>query len=128
MRNSRLVEQRTTRPSFALPAGDGVREADVTWHRATRGTLTARGTGGAVLVLRRPWWPGWTARQRGLPLPTLRAAGVQLAVVVADVNAGPVALEYRAWGLGVGAGLSALGLAGLGALTLALSRRRRRYD
>jgi hypothetical protein len=120
----RWLDDPTRRAPFALPAGDGVREADVTWHRATRGTLTARGTGGAVLVLRRPWWPGWTARQRGLPLPTLRAAGVQLAVVVADVNAGPVALEYRAWGLGVGAGLSALGLAGLGALTLALSRRR----
>lgn len=112
----------------ALPTGEGVREAAVTWHRATAGTLTAQGHGGAVLVLRRPWWPGWTATQGGRALPTLRAAGVQLAVVVADVGAGPVALEYRAWGLGAGAGLSALGLAGLGALTLALSRRRRRYD
>jgi len=120
----RWLDDPTRAAPSALPAGDGVREADVTWHRATRGTLTARGTGGAVLVLRRPWWPGWTATQRGVPLPTLRAAGVQLAVVVADVNAGPVTLEYRVWGLRLGAGLSALGLVALGALAFALSRRR----
>lgn len=111
---------------ISLPGGDGVRGAAVTWRGATAGTLTAEGDGGAVLVLRRPWWPGWTATQRGRALPTLRAAGAQLAVVVGDVSAGPVTLEYRVWGLRLGAGLSALGLAALGALTAALSRRR--YD
>jgi hypothetical protein len=111
---------------IALPAGDGVRLAAVTWRGATAGTITAQGEGGAVLVLRRPWWPGWTATQGGRSLPTLRAAGTQLAVVVADVNAGPLTLRYRVSGLGLGAGLSALGLAALGALAVALSRRR--YD
>ncbi|MFO0624159.1 MAG: hypothetical protein U0325_00965 [Polyangiales bacterium] len=111
---------------LALPAGDGVREAAVTWRGATEGTLTAQGVGGAVLVVRRPWWPGWTATQRGRPLPTLRAAGTHLAVVSPDVNAGPITLRYRVWGLGPGAGLSALGLVTLGALVRALARRR--YD
>jgi len=110
---------------IALPAGDGVRLAAVTWRGATAGTITAQGEGGAVLVLRRPWWPGWTATQGGRSLPTLRAAGTQLAVVVADVNAGPITLQDRVSGLGLGAGLSALGLAALGALAVALSRRRR---
>lgn len=47
-----------------------------------------------TVVLRRPWWPGWTATQGTEQLPVLRAAGAQLAVVVSNASS-PVTLRYR---------------------------------
>ena len=65
----------------------------------------------AVVVLRKPWWPGWTATQNGGELAVLRSAGVQLAVVVPE--AGEVMLRYRPPLLGAGLGALALGIFGL---------------
>lgn len=107
-----------------LPAGLGVTAARVAWRGTTEGVLQLDGTGGAVAVVRRPWWPGWSATQSGRRLRTLRAGGVHLAVVIPDVTAGPVQLRYEVRGLGAGAALSAVGLCALLALTF-LRRRDR---
>jgi hypothetical protein len=105
-----------------LPDGAGVRAVTVRWSSARDATLEAEGHGGAVLVLRRPWWPGYRATQRGRALPVVRAGGVLLAVVTDDVAGGAITLDYRARGLPAGLAVSALG-----AVTLVvLSRRRAR--
>jgi len=64
-----------------------------------------------VVVLRKPWWPGWTATLEGTSLPVLRSAGVQLAVVVPA--AGQVRMAYAPPLLGAGLGALGLGLLGL---------------
>jgi len=43
----------------------------------------------------------------------VRSAGVALAVVVPDASAGPIAISYRAPGVGTGLGMGAIGLFGL---------------
>ena len=87
-----------------LPPGSG--EVATVQERVDELTLKAGPTG--VVVLSRPWWPGWRAwatdEDGTRELPILRAAGVRLAVVV-DTPA-EVTLSYRppllAAGLAVG--------------------------
>lgn len=88
------------------PAAGGVTvgEASIT-------TVSLEGDARGVVVLRRPWWPGWHAEQAGAAVPVLRAAGVRLAVVLE--RPGPVTLTYRPPLLGVGLGLGGLGWMGL---------------
>lgn len=93
-----------------LPAGSGV--APVPHGTLTEQVLPAGPTG--VVVLPRPWWPGWTASDGTRDLPVLRAAGVRLAVVVDRPS--EVTLTYRPPLLT--AGLAAGGLGWLGVLAL----------
>lgn len=81
------------RPLPARPAASV--QARVQWDGTTGATVSLQGSGGVVVVLRHPWWPGFEATQAGAPIPVVRAAGVQLALVIDDVTRGDVALVYR---------------------------------
>jgi len=59
---------------------DGVGQAEVDGGALEAFSLAKGPTG--VVVLSRPWWPGWQAWDGDRALPVLRAAGVRLAVVV----------------------------------------------
>ncbi|MGC4121794.1 MAG: hypothetical protein QM765_45895 [Myxococcales bacterium] len=120
----RVLDAPGTAAPAALPDGRGVASAQVRWESPTRGQLQLEGQGGAVAVLKRPWWPGWRARQGGKELAILRAAAVQLAVVVPDAVAGPVSLEYSAPLLGWGVAASAFGALLLAAVGLLAWRSR----
>ncbi|MEZ4391301.1 MAG: hypothetical protein R3A48_09420 [Polyangiales bacterium] len=122
---ARWIDDPLRREPVGLPSGEGATRATVSWLDVTSGVVSIEGRGGAVAVVRRPWWPGWTATQGGRPLRVLRAAGVQLAVVIPDVAAGPVRLRYEVEHLRLGAGLSLAGAALTALLALALRRRRR---
>jgi len=98
------------------PAGAG--GARVVEGATDRVLLEVDGPG--VYVLRRPWWPGWSAAQGGQGAPVLRAAGVQLAVV-AD-RAGPLELRYAPPLLPAGLTAGLLGLLGLLGLAIAAGR------
>jgi hypothetical protein len=78
-----------------LPRGHAATVAQVRFERADRGAVTLSGSGGAVVFLRRAWWPGWRAQQGSARLAVVRVAGTQLGVVVEDVTAGPVSLRYE---------------------------------
>jgi len=112
--------------SAKLPTASSARLSGASFGAPTQGRIELEGTGGAVVVLRKPWWPGWEARQAGANLPVLRAAGVQLAVVVADASAGPIELTYRAPLLAAGFASGASGLLALAGLALLARRRPRR--
>ncbi len=73
-----------------------------------------------VYVVRRPWWPGWRAEMDGQPLPVVRSAGVQLAVVAP----GPGRLRLRYEPPGVAAGLLLALLGGIGTVLLGVRSRR----
>ncbi len=109
--------------SPVLPAGEGAGRVELERGTVDRATLRANGVGGAVVGLRTPYLVGWSAQQNGKPLPTVRAAGHQLAVVVDDVALGPVELSYRpprlTWGL-----VAAVAGMLLFAITILLVRRR----
>lgn len=122
---ARWIDDPLRRAPEALPAGEGATRATVSWSEVTAGVVSIEGRGGAVAVLRRPWWPGWKATQNGRPLRVLRAAGVQLAVVVPDVAAGPVRVRYEVEHLRLGVGLSATGAALMALLAATLRRRAR---
>lgn len=80
----------------SLPVASPSLQANATWLSTTQATVTLSGAqGGAVIALRRPWWPGFTATQAGAPVTVVRASGVQLAIVVDDVTRGDVLIEYR---------------------------------
>ena len=65
------------------------------WTDRARATLTAQGSGGAVLGLRTSYYVGWTAEQAGQALAIVRISGAMLGVVVPDIAAGPVEVAYR---------------------------------
>ena len=81
--NAGLLEQRPQRGRDVV----GREDAHVEGHLpeedggALEAFSLAKGPTG-VVVLSRPWWPGWQAWDGDRPLPVLRAAGVRLAVVV----------------------------------------------
>jgi hypothetical protein len=118
----RVLDDPASAKPASLPDGRAVEKASVRWDSPTRGQLRLEGTGGAVAVLKRPWWPGWQARQGSTVLPVLRAAAVQLAVVVPDAAAGPVELEYSPPLASLGIAVFALGAALLAALALLAGR------
>lgn len=102
-------------PGASLPSGADVRVVRLDWPIRTRARLELGGTGGAVVGLKTIFQVGWGARQAGRDLPIVRAAGMHLAIVVADASAGPVELEYALPRCGLGvlgslAGLLALGV------------------
>jgi hypothetical protein len=110
----------------AVPDGSGVTRVDATFTSARDGNIALGGTGGAVVVMRRQWWPGWTALQNGVELPVVRVGGRELAVVVDDVTRGNVELHYRVRGLAAGLALFAIGAALLAATAAIIRRRARR--
>jgi len=73
----------------SLPVGSGT----ATFGRRGLTRLTLRKGPTGVVVFDRPWWPGWTATDGTRNLPILRAAGVRLAVVIAEPA--DISLEYR---------------------------------
>jgi hypothetical protein len=85
-------------------------EVGLTWSGAHRASIGMTGTGPGVIVLRRPWWPGYRANQGQRSLPILRSAGAQLAIWVDDPSLGPIELHYRPPGLVTGGMSFALGL------------------
>ncbi|HEY3446981.1 MAG TPA: hypothetical protein VGK67_11485 [Myxococcales bacterium] len=85
--------------------------------------LELSGTGGAVAVVRAAFLVGWSARQADRELALVRSAGSHLAVVVPDVSAGPVLLQYRPPRLVPGMVGSLVGGLLLAALLLSLRRR-----
>jgi hypothetical protein len=114
----------TARPA---PLPDGARAGAVhaSFLRPDSGTVRVEGEGAAVVMVRRPWWPGFVAEQAGNPVPVVRIAGAQLGLVVDDVSAGPVSIAYRARNLGGGVGAALAGALLLFALCVALTRLRR---
>jgi hypothetical protein len=86
--------------------------------------LEVETSGEALLVLATTWDPGWRAEVDGRPARVLETAAGYLAVVV-PAGAKSIRLRYRDAWVRAGAGLSALSLAGLGALGLVRRRRRR---
>ncbi|MBN2361444.1 MAG: hypothetical protein JXR83_18480 [Deltaproteobacteria bacterium] len=105
-------------PPPALPDGAAVGELTVDWPRRDRARVVASGRGGAVIGLRTLFLRGWTARQAGRALPTVRSGGNFAAAVVDDVAAGPIEFEYRPPRLAVGIALSAAGWLALLALVV----------
>ena len=77
-----------------LPAGHGVSIASLRWSGRDRASLELAGSGPAVVGLRTLFLKGWSASQRGRPLPVVRLAGDHPAAVVADAALGPVEFEY----------------------------------
>jgi len=108
-----------------LPDGAGVSATRVDRPSTDRATLEVEGRGGAVLGLRTAFLVGWRAQQAGRPLPALRASGQHLAVVVADVAAGPIELRYRPPGFSASVAAASLGAAGLALLAWRGRRRAR---
>jgi hypothetical protein len=99
----------------SLPRGGTPSSAKVVWKSPYQGELSPRGaegagiSHGAVFVLRRAYWPGFSAHQGGQALKVLRSAGVWLAVVVPDPTQ-KVTLTYRPPGTWAGLALSLLAL------------------
>ncbi|MBI1946550.1 MAG: hypothetical protein HYS27_12685 [Deltaproteobacteria bacterium] len=119
-----LVDDPTGRVHRLLPDGTAARVTGARFDGPARGVVELAGTGGAVVVLRQPWWPGWRAQQGGAALDVVRVAGVQLGVVVDDVAAGPVALRYHLPLLPAGVASAALGVGALGVLLVRARARR----
>jgi hypothetical protein len=107
-----------------LPDGRGVAVAERRWLVRDEAELELSGEGGAVVGLRSAYWLGWSAHQGGRALPVVRAGYGMVAAIVDDVRAGPVTFRYRPPRLGLGAGLSLLGLL-LAAAAIWLARRRK---
>jgi len=78
----------------------------------------------ATVVIAETWDPGWHARVDDRPVPIEAVRGVLLGVDVGgDAPSGYLELVYRPDGLRLGAGLSLLGLAALGAGAWRATRR-----
>lgn len=113
-------------PPRALPIASRDLVVDARWESTTRATVsfsstaTATATGGAVVALRRPWWPGFSATQNGVAVPVVRAAGVQLAIVVDDVTRGDVTIEYHVRNRNIAVASGAAGIVVFAALMLLL--------
>lgn len=112
--------------SPSLPDGAAARVTGVAGASDDALDVTLDGTGGAVVVIRRPLLVGTVATQSGRALPVVRALGHLIAVVVNDVAAGPVHVGYRPPGFMLGIGLSLVGLALVVGLTVVSARGRRR--
>jgi hypothetical protein len=78
----------------ALPTGGEARVAGARWDRAGMATVQLAGKGGAVVALRSSFQFGWSARQAGQSLETIRIAGQRVAAVVPDVEGGDVVFAY----------------------------------
>ncbi len=83
-----------------------------------RAVLSTTASADSLLVLTRTWDPGWSARVDGVPVPHLRADLALLAVVLPP-GEHRVELIYRPASFRIGLGLSAAGLLGVFALSLA---------
>ena len=83
-----------------------------------RAVLSTSASAASLLVLTRTWDPGWTARIDGESVPVLRAHLALLAVVLPP-GEHRVELAYRPASFRIGLGLSAAGLLGVLALSLA---------
>jgi hypothetical protein len=83
-----------------------------------RAVLSTSASAASLLVLTRTWDPGWRARVDGVPVPHLRADLALLAVVLPP-GEHRVELTYRPASFRIGLGLSAAGLLGVLALSLA---------
>jgi hypothetical protein len=94
-----LIDDPTKTFRGPLWSGEGVAVGVVRVDRVDKATVELQGRGGAIVFLRRSWWPGWRAEQAGRSLPVVRVAGVQLGVVVADASAGSIHLHYAVPGL-----------------------------
>lgn len=106
-------------PGAQLPAGGEVTAGDLAWPVWDHAVLPVQGHGGAVVGIRRAFAVGWTAAQSGRALPVVRVAGTELGVVVDDVTAGEVTLEYEPPRNNLASLALALGLAIEAALLLA---------
>jgi len=102
-------------PSEALPDGVAAGDFRYEWRVRDEITVEVSGQGGAVVGARTAYWTGWRAEQAGVPLRTVRVAGVHLAAVVPDVAKGPIHFRYRPpgwpgalWLLALGALLTAI--------------------
>jgi hypothetical protein len=93
-----------------LPKGGVLQNAEMTWDSPFSGRLTTAGQGGGVIVIRRAYWPGFSAQQNGRALSVFRSAGVFVAVDVPALGE-PVHIQYRAPTLSFGLTLSGLALA-----------------
>jgi hypothetical protein len=80
--------------STSLPGGGAAGTVEATWSSRTAFTLTATGTGPAVLGVRSTFLAGWRAWQGSLEIPVIRIAGQELGAVVPDVALGPVTFRY----------------------------------
>jgi hypothetical protein len=78
-----------------LPSGLGVTSVDGTWPVWDQAVVSAYGSGGAVLGIRRVFAAGWTAEQAGRNLAVVRTAGMEVAAIVDDVGRGPVTFRYE---------------------------------
>ncbi|HEY4222290.1 MAG TPA: hypothetical protein VGO62_13130, partial [Myxococcota bacterium] len=110
----------------ALPDGARAGAVSARFDDDTHGIVTVTGSGGAVIALRRAWWPGWTATQAGAPIATVRVAGHGLGLVVDDVARGPIELRYSVRFLAGGIASAAAGALVLAALACVLLAQRRR--
>jgi hypothetical protein len=81
-------------PGATLPSGLGVTAVQGTWPIWDSAVLAVSGTGGAVVGIRRVFSAGWTAEQAGKALAVVRAAGLDVAAIVDDVDQGPVTFRY----------------------------------
>ena len=81
--------------SRVLPAANSVKIDSLSWPQRDKATLKLSGTGGAIVGLKTVYQIGWTARQAEKDIPVLRVGGQHLAVLVDNVQAGPISLEYK---------------------------------
>ncbi len=80
--------------------------------------LSTSASSASLLVLTRTWDPGWSAKIDGVPIPLLRAH-IALVALVLPAGEHRVELTYRPASFRIGLGLSAAGLLGVLALSLA---------
>ncbi len=116
LRGTLLVEQPLP-PEFemTLPAiNDGVESARIAAYQSDRVEIEVDASSAGALVLSDNWSAGWRAWVDGEPKPVVRADRVMRAVPVPS-GRHLVVLEYRPATLILGASVSLLSLAGLGA-------------
>ena len=112
-------------PDFALPSGDRASVFSLKQVAPDQIELKLEGSGGALVQVKKTFAIGWTATQgEGSDQKSLRTVAVLgqfIGVVVPDVTAGPVRLQYKTPGLELGFKVAGLGvlliLAGLGLLS-----------
>ncbi|OPZ13618.1 MAG: Bacterial membrane protein YfhO [candidate division BRC1 bacterium ADurb.BinA364] len=123
-RGALLLERDQPLPAFAWPDGQGTGRVLSARIRSSRVDIRAEApAGGAFLLLRDAWAPGWTAQVDGRPAPLLRADGMFRAVPL-DAGEREIVFRYRAPGLAAGLALAAAGLAGLAGLCAASCKAR----
>jgi len=117
------------RTALVAPLPDGIRlprpRTSGSWAAARflsdepeRAVLSTSASDASLLVLTRTWDPGWSAKIDGVPVPLLRAHLALLALVLPP-GEHRVELAYRPASFRIGVWLSAAGLLGLLALSLA---------